>query len=277
MKTREGRWKQMVAIGVALALVAAFVWGQNNGLTVSRYEFTSTKVPRELDGYTIVQLSDLHNHRFGDGQRRLLKLVEELEPDLVLMTGDLVDRNRTDLIPALELAKGTSELAPTYYITGNHEWSIADRERTELLEGMTEAGVVVLEDRCAVLPVGESCLVLAGLSDESLRDGTVDWLMEDVPDGLSILLAHEPQFISDYARAGADLVFSGHAHGGQIRLPFVGGLYAPGQGFLPKLTKGLYEVEDTTLVVSRGLGNSTFPFRFLNRPEVVVLTLRTED
>ena len=142
---------------------------------------------------------------------------------------------------------------------------------------MTEAGVVVLEDRCAVLPVGESCLVLAGLSDESLRDGTVDWLMEDVPDGLSILLAHEPQFISDYARAGVDLVFSGHAHGGQIRLPFVGGLYAPGQGFLPKLTKGLYEVEDTTLVVSRGLGNSTFPFRFLNRPEVVVLTLRTED
>lgn len=182
MKTREGRWKQMVAIGAALALLAAFFWWQNNGLTVSRYEFTSTKVPRELDGYTIVQLSDLHNHRFGDGQRRLLKLVEELEPDLVLMTGDLVDRNRTDLIPALELAKGTSELAPTYYITGNHEWSIADRERTELLEGMTEAGVVVLEDRCAVLPVGESCLVLAGLSDESLRDGTVDWLMEDVPD-----------------------------------------------------------------------------------------------
>ena len=161
MKTREGRWKQMVAIGAALALLAAFFWWQNNGLTVSRYEFTSTKVPRELDGYTIVQLSDLHNHRFGDGQRRLLKLVEELEPDLVLMTGDLVDRNRTDLIPALELAKGTSELAPTYYITGNHEWSIADRERTELLEGMTEAGVVVLEDRCAVLPVGESCLVLA--------------------------------------------------------------------------------------------------------------------
>ena len=130
MKTREGRWKQMVAIGAALALLAAFFWWQNNGLTVSQYEFTSTKVPRELDGYTIVQLSDLHNHRFGDGQRRLLKLVEELEPDLVLMTGDLVDRNRTDLIPALELAKGTSELAPTYYITGNHEWSIADSGRS---------------------------------------------------------------------------------------------------------------------------------------------------
>lgn len=124
---------------------------------------------------------------------------------------------------------------------------------------------------------GRAAWCWLGCQTKACGDGTVDWLMEDVPDGLSILLAHEPQFISDYARAGADLVFSGHAHGGQIRLPFVGGLYAPGQGFLPKLTKGLYEVEDTTLVVSRGLGNSTFPFRFLNRPEVVALTLRTED
>ena len=92
-----------------------------------------------------------------------------------------------------------------------------------------------------------------------------------------VLLSHRPSLLETYGACGADLVFSGHAHGGQIRLPFVGGLYAPGQGFLPKLTKGLYGVEDTTLVVSRGLGNSTFPFRFLNRPEVVALTLRTEN
>ena len=266
----------MIVIGIALVGLAAFFWWQNNGLTVSRYEFRSPKVPGDLDGYTIVQLSDLHNHSFGAGQRRLLELVEGLEPDLILLTGDLVDRNRTDLGPALALAQGAAELAPTCYVTGNHEWAIKDSERAELLEGLSRAGVLVLEDRWAVLTVGESRLVLAGLSDKSLGDGTVETLMAGVPEGLSILLAHKPQYSSDYARAGADLVFSGHAHGGQIRLPFVGGLYAPGQGFLPKLTQGLYEVEDTTLVVSRGMGNSTFPLRLLNRPEVVALTLETE-
>lgn len=134
----------------------------------------------------------------------------------------------------------------------------------------------MLEDRCASLPGGGELPGAGWAVRRKPAGGTVDWLMEDVPDGLSILLAHEPQFISDYARAGVDLVFSGHAHGGQIQLPFVGGLYAAGQG--PAQTdQRLYEWEDTTLVVSRGLGNSTFPFRFLNRPEVVVLTLRTED
>ncbi len=264
-----------VSLGTGLALLILFCWWQNNGLTVGRYEYRAPAVSKDLDGYTIVHLSDLHSQRFGAGQSGLLKLAEGLEPDLILLTGDLVDRNRTRLTPALELAEGAAKLAPVFYVTGNHEWSISNREREELLDGLSRAGAVLLDDRWTVLDVGESRLVLAGLSDQSLRNSTAGTLMEGVPEELTILLAHEPQFFTWYASAGADLVFSGHAHGGQIRLPLVGGLYAPGQGFLPRLTQGLYEVGDTAMVVSRGLGNSTFPLRVFNRPEVAVLTLRS--
>ena len=267
----------IVAGAAAAALAVPFGWWQNNGLTVSRYEYRSPKVGAALDGATVLQISDLHNHQFGEGQGRLLAAVAGLEPDLVVVTGDMVDCHRTDPAPALELVRGLVALAPVYYVTGNHEWVLSSQVRGELLTGLEEAGATVLEDRVTRVALGEGYLTLAGLSDGSLKGDALERLAADFPRGeLTLLLAHEPQHLERYAATGADLVFSGHAHGGQVRLPLVGGLYAPGQGVLPELTEGIHTAEGTTLVVSRGLGNSTFPLRLFNRPEVVTVTLRTE-
>ena len=274
---RQNR-KIVITALTALALLvtlALFCWRQNNALTVSRYEYTSDKVGRELDGFTIVHLSDLHNHTFGAGQAKLLEEVAGLEPDLIVITGDLVDRRRTDLDPALALARGLTELAQVYYVTGNHEWSISPLDRQTLLEGLEEAGVTVLDDRAVRMQEG---FWLIGLSNQSLRDSTLTGLMEGCGDGaLTVLLAHQPQYLERYAAAGVDLAFAGHAHGGQIRLPLIGGLYAPGQGFFPQLTQGLHTSGGTTLVISRGMGNSAFPLRLFNRPEIVALTLRADS
>lgn len=268
--------KHYLAAGAVLAALAVpFGWAQNNALTVSRYEYASEKVGWDLDGFTIVQISDLHNHRFGAGQSRLLEAAAGLGPDLVVITGDIVDCHRTDLAPALELVRGLAALAPVYYVTGNHEWVLSSQVRGELLAGLKEAGAVILENRTASIRSGEGGFTLLGLSDKNLTDGTLEELMEGVPAGeLAVLLAHQPQHWDRYAAAGADLVFSGHAHGGQVRMPLIGPLFAPDEGVFPRYTAGAYQTGETWVVVSRGLGNGTpFP-RLWNAPELVVVTMR---
>ena len=192
---------------------------------------------------------------------------------------------RTDAhayIPAT-FAAGAAGLAPTWYVTGNHEFSVEEGTRQTLFQGLAQAGVHLLDDNWAQLELpGGAPLLLAGVSDTALRAGDVQNVLaaaraeSGLEEALTLLLAHEPQYLQSYAAAGADLVFCGHAHGGQIRLPAVGGLFAPGQGPLPEYTAGLYQAEETTMLVSRGLGNSVFPLRVFNRPEITALTLRAE-
>ena len=285
MKQRRSKpyVRRAAAAAGALALTAAFCWWENNGLTLTRYQWSSPKVPKAADGFTIVQVSDLHNHSFGTGQGGLLSLVAQAQPDLIVITGDIIDRNRTDLKPALAFAAGAAGLAPTWYVTGNHEFSVEEGTRQTLFQGLARAGVHLLDDNWAQLELpGGAPLLLAGVSDTALRAGDVQNVLaaaraeSGLEEALTLLLAHEPQYLQSYAAAGADLVFCGHAHGGQIRLPAVGGLFAPGQGPLPEYTAGLYQAEETTMLVSRGLGNSVFPLRVFNRPEITALTLRAE-
>lgn len=248
---------------------------QNDGLMLTRYTAALPGLPAELEGITLVQVSDLHSKRMGEGQEVLLDTISRAEPDVILLTGDLVDGRHPELEPALELAKGAAALSPTYYVTGNHETSLPWKTYEQIENGLEAAGVVLLDNRTEelTLPNGGS-LVLTGLSDDNLEDGTLEKLSASWPkDAFTVLLAHEPQYIEDYAASGVDLVFSGHAHGGQIRLPLVGGLFAPGQGVLPKYTAGIYTLGETQIVVSRGIGGSLFPQRVLNRPEVVAVTL----
>lgn len=248
---------------------------QNDGLMLTRYTAAFPGLPAELEGITLVQVSDLHSKRMGEGQEVLLDTISQAKPDVILLTGDLVDGRSPELEPALELARGAAALAPTYYVTGNHETSLPWKTYEQIKNGLEAAGVVLLNNRTEelTLPNGGS-LVLTGLSDDNLGDGTLGRLSASWPeDAFTVLLAHEPQYIENYARSGVDLVFSGHAHGGQIRLPLVGGLFAPGQGFLPKYTAGIYALGETQMVVSRGIGGSLFPQRVWNRPEVVAVTL----
>lgn len=281
-KRKRKRWIVLVALCALLACLIPYLLWANTVLTVSHVELDL--LPGE-GSFTIAQVSDLHNAEFGGGNGELLTILEEAEPDLIAITGDLIDSRRTDPVPALAFLEGAVELAPVCYVTGNHEFRAYDAYQ-DLKSQMEELGVIVLENESMVLE--EVPLRVIGLDDPSFGvrsdpSATPEQILQGALTALApqageedlrtVLLAHRPEYVELYAQHGADLVLSGHAHGGQVRLPGVGGLYAPGQGFLPAYTSGLYQIGETSLVVSRGLGNSLFPLRVNNRPEVVLVEL----
>lgn len=276
----------VISISCALfllgALVLYIVLG-NTSVGVSKFEVSSKDLPSEFDGFKIVQISDLHNAEFGKDNKRLLKKIKKCDPDIIALTGDLIDSRNTDLDVAINFVKEAVKIAPCYYVTGNHEGRIDGY--TEYESKLLSLGVIVLDNKSIVIENEGQTIELHGLHDlESLKGekygyrerGVLEKLLEEnkhQEDGFDILLAHYPDFFDLYAKYGYDLVLSGHAHGGQFRLPFIGGLYAPGQGKLPKYDSGLFTEGNTSMIVSRGLGNSIFPFRINNTPEVVLVTL----
>ncbi len=267
--------RQLAALPVAVCLCTAFCIWQNNDLTVSRYAFSSEKIGPGLDGTKIVQISDLHNKEFGENQKRLLSAVRAEEPDIIVITGDIVDGFKTKLEPALEFVRGAVSIAPVYYVSGNHESLLSTAELTELHDGMREAGAVILCNDYALIERQGETFYLLGLDDGNAGDGMLKTVMARLPDKekLTVLLAHKPQYMDNYVLCGVNLVFSGHVHGGQIRLPWIGGLLSPEHGVFPKYDAGPYTEGGTTLIVSRGLGNSVLPLRIFDRPDVVVTTL----
>jgi len=276
---------ELIIAGIAaIAGIAVFLYCQDNGIQTTTYTYFSKKLPVAMNGFKIVHLSDLHNKRFGKNQRRLQKTIGSLSPDVILITGDIIDCHRTDLKAAMELIRAAVQIAPVYYAPGNHECK--SNQYGRLSPMLAEAGVHVLNNRAVKTQCKGADFTLAGVKDiEFLKETkkskpTKEFgaLLADVLNnktGFTMLLAHRPEYFDLYASQGADLVFSGHAHGGQIRLPLIGGLFAPGQGWNPKYTAGLYYIHSSAMFVSRGLGNSEFPFRMFNRPEVVAVTLKT--
>jgi len=204
-------------------------------------------------------------------------------PDLIVITGDLIDqKSQLDMVPAL--ARGLSAVAPTYYVTGNHEWALGSKTVKELKALLGEGGVTVLSNRWEAVERNGDRLALAGVddpngyADQTTPEELYAWIQEDSPGLFTLLLAHRNDHFGQYAAAGYDFVMSGHGHGGIVRLPFVGGLVGADRRLFPKWTSGLYALGDSTLFVSRGLGNNTVPIkglRIFNRPELAVVTLKT--
>ena len=265
--------KKLIIICSVLLILIPFCILQNKYLTVDRYTYVSDKVPPAADGFKIVQISDLHNAEFGKNNSRLIEKIKEQHPDIIVITGDIVDSNYTDISVAESFCEQAVQIAPCYYITGNHEMWLDDDVSAKLYESIKASGTVKLKNE--TIPLDNS-IYLTGLDDGSLYNGTLAQLSENIPDdALHIVLAHEPQYLEEeYVHSSPDLIITGHAHGGQIRLPFIGGLIAPDQGFFPKYTSGEYKSGDTTMYVSRGLGNSVIPLRVFNFPEINVLTIR---
>lgn len=266
---------RLIQILLILSAVVGFTFWSNWSIATSEYTVVSEEIPSAFDGYCILQLSDLHNTELGAGNSRLLEKIKETTPDIIVLTGDIIDAYKTDIPVALDFARELVQLAPTYFVTGNHE--CGSRDYRGMKTSLAELGVTVLDDRSVTLEQGGASITLTGLDDPGFGnfESSLTALTQDVP-GFQILLAHRSERIEEYAASGVDLVFSGHSHGGQIRIPFWGGVmgvYAPGQGFFPKYTSGLHTVENTQFIISRGLGNSRFPFRFNNRPEIVVAQL----
>ncbi len=272
-----------IYIAAILGVILFCNW-QNNAITIHRLAYQSEEVPVQFDGTRIVQISDLHNKQFGKGQEALLEKIRACAPDIIVVTGDLIDSRRTNRKTAMELIDGAVRIAPVYFVSGNHEARIEDYG--EFSKELKQSGVILLDNDSVNIEKDGAQIQLIGLADPTFTTGDAEnatikqeEAMHDTLEtadisSCTVLLSHRPELITTYAKYGIDLVFSGHAHGGQIRLPFFKGLYAPGQGILPTYTGGLYRVAATTMVVSRGLGNSVFPLRIFNRPEIVVLTLR---
>lgn len=272
-------------IAVLLVLIIWTIWG-NTALMVSTVTVSSNRIPAAFNGFRIAQVSDLHNAVFGENNAELLQILSECKPNIIVVTGDLVDAEHTDIDVALDFAKEAAQIAGTYYVTGNHEGSLS--QYGELKTGLESMGVVVLEDASMQLEYNGEKVTLIGLSDPSFTlkgnmlgevpamvDTKLRGLIGD-KDDYTILLSHRPELFETYVNCGVDLVLSGHAHGGQFRLPFIGGLVAPNQGLFPKYDAGLYTKGDTNMIVCRGLGNSIIPIRFNNRPEIVLLELIAE-
>lgn len=272
-------------IAVLLVLIIWTIWG-NTALMVSTVTVSSNHIPAAFNGFRIAQVSDLHNAVFGENNAELLQILSECKPNIIVVTGDLVDAEHTDIDVALDFAKEAAQIADTYYVTGNHEGSLSQYD--ELKTGLESMGVVVLEDASMQLEYNGEKVTLIGLSDPSFTlkgnmlgevpamvDTKLRGLIGD-KDDYTILLSHRPELFETYVNCGVDLVLSGHAHGGQFRLPFIGGLVAPNQGLFPKYDAGLYTKGDTNMIVCRGLGNSIIPIRFNNRPEIVLLELIAE-
>lgn len=271
---RSNRKKYIKSALVLLIVIALLLFCsyQNRHLETTYYTYKAEQLGADLEGYRIVQISDLHNVKFGKNNQKLVDRIRECEPDMIVLTGDLVDSNHTNVDRAVQFVDEIVKICPVYYVTGNHEYWLEKSEYDELMDGLVSAGVVILDDQVVEISRGDAKFRLVGLDEKSLADGTLEALLSDEKE-LTVVLAHEPQYLARYAGTGVDLVLSGHAHGGQFRLPFVGGIVAPDQGFLPEYTAGEYYMNGTEMIVSRGLGNSVIPVRLFNYPEIVCVDL----
>ena len=284
MAKKKRRILTIAAIAVLLIALAGWtVWG-NGALELNTYIIASEKLPASFHGFRIAQVSDLHNTELGENNKNLLAMLRSARPDIIVITGDLIDSRNTDVGIALSFTEEAMKIAPCYYVTGNHEARVS--QYNTLREGLMELGVIILENAWVEIQQGGEKITLMGVDDPSFQ---TDYLFGDEEavmtqtlnnltwdkDSYTILLSHRPELFDVYEYMGVDLVFSGHAHGGQFRLPFVGGLVAPNQGFFPEYDSGLYTKNNTAMLVSRGIGNSIIPIRFNNRPEVILAELKS--
>lgn len=261
---------------IAVIAVIYLYWG-NTKIGVTNITVTSDNIPDEFNGFKIVHISDLHNAEFGDGQKDLIDKIEAQDADIIVITGDMIDSRRTDVDKAVELITGLGNKIPVYYVTGNHESRV--REYNELESKLIENGVTVLKNESVKIEKDSSFINVIGVDDPSFGMSANDifhTVSELKTDGYDVLLSHRPELFETYCESGAELVLCGHAHGGQVRIPFAGGLVAPNQGLFPEYTAGSYKRGSTEMIVSRGLGNSIIPLRVNNPPELVVITLSGE-
>lgn len=256
---------------------------------VSHFNISSPLLPDNFDNFKIIHLSDLHNKVFGKNNAPLLRNIADEKPDLIIMTGDMISHSAPNTEQFLTLVKNLRRLCPIYYVNGNHELSDIAEEEFERIAGiLAEYGAVCLDNTSAEFYRGEEYIRLCGLCYTAeyyrgvrqykrgwkafMLTDMIDYIGIKQPDEFTLLLAHNPLDFDVHAEWGADLSFGGHIHGGFIRLPIVKGLVSPERKLFPKYKEGVYKIGDSSLVVSRGLGN----IRINNPPEIVSVTLKTD-
>lgn len=279
MKKKRNRG---LAIFFFVLTAGLWIFWTNTQIQKSHFQIKSKKLASDFDGFKIAQLSDLHNH---DWKGQLIEKIKEEKPDLIVITGDLVDSRNTDIELAISVIQKAKEIAPIYYVSGNHEARLG-KDYLLLKEGLKANSVEILDNDSTFIEIGESKIQLVGLKDPDFSNKStakdiqaniiqeeLDKLLEE--DFFTIVLSHRPEHFEEYVDAAADLVLTGHAHGGQVRIPFIGGLIAPNQGLFPDYSEGISEEKETKMIVSRGLGNSIIPVRINNHPELIIIELKS--
>lgn len=276
--------KAMIIILIIVVLLSYYLYFQNTELQVSSYDIVDSKIPKEFNEYKIIQISDFHNTKSKKLTDDLVNEIKKQKPNIIVITGDFIDSKKTDIDISISFIKRIKDISPIYFITGNHEASISDYET--LKTKLKKENVIILDNKNEVLEIANSKINLIGVNDPNMSyhpeatdsDKISSELSEANYDknNYSILLSHRPELFNTYVDNELDLVLTGHAHGGQIRIPIIGGLVSPNQGFLPKYTSGIFKKDNTSMIVSRGIGNSIIPFRINNRPELVIVQLKTK-
>lgn len=281
-KTRRARrWgRRILSVLLTAVLLVVFFHWQQNGIQTQSVDVAAAELPAAFDGLRIVHISDVHGKEFGEDNETLLKKVAELEPDLIAVTGDLIDRE-SQLEMVCPLAEGLVAIAPTYYVTGNHEWAV--RRVNELKDLLAECGVRVLTNSYEIWEKDGATLAIAGVDDPNgpADQKTGDELRSEIDADYTILLSHRDT-VEEYADWDYDLVLCGHGHGGIIRIPLIDkGLLSTNRTFFPEFDGGLYGFDNGGYCfVSRGLGSNTVPihaFRLFNRPDLPVLILHSGE
>ncbi len=254
-------------------------------IVVRRQSITLDELPPEFDGFSVLQISDLHHRKFGENQRKITEHAAALNPDIIAITGDLISRDQRDFTSIYEFCSSLSAIAPVYFSLGNHELDLPDEIRSQYFSALESAGVNLLLNSTCTISRGKSSIDITGASLDlsvyhsenftynHLNTYSVSLLMSDigVRQRCTILLMHNPLIFDSISLWNADLILSGHVHGGVVRLPFIGGILSPERKFFPKYTKGLYISGCSKLYVSAGLGK----LRFFNPPEINLLTLKS--
>ena len=274
----------LVIIIILIIIFAFYLNYENTDLEVSSYEIINDRILKEFDNFKIVQVSDFHNTNSNKLTNNLISDIKKQKPNIIVLTGDLIDSRKTDIETAINFIKKIKDIAPIYFVSGNHEARI--NSYSKLKNEMKNNDVILLENTFKVITLGNSQINILGINDPSMIQESLTSDEEIIKteinnleydkNNFTILLSHRPEVYNVYVEKEIDLVLTGHAHGGQIRIPFIGGLVAPNQGLFPKYTSGIIKDDKTTMVISRGIGNSIFPFRINNNPELVVITLKNK-
>lgn len=284
-----------VILGIICILILMYLYIQYNinKIEITKYIVKNKKIPKEFDGYNIVQISDLHSKLFGKDNQKLIQKIKLLSPDIVVVTGDLIDGENNNYNVALDFMEEISKLYKVYYIIGNHEQKALikkyKKEYKEYFNRLHQMNFVNLDNKKVEILKGNKSINLYGLTvpyscykylfdNKNTTNIEKDFLIEKLgyidKKQFNILLSHNPSYFDEYEKWGADLILCGHVHGGIIRIPFIGGLLSPDRKFFPKYDLGEYINDNSTMIVSKGLGGSKILIRVNCKPEIVSIKLK---
>ncbi|URZ15165.1 metallophosphoesterase [Clostridium felsineum] len=284
----------LIVVIIILIILSSRVFIDNNVIQICKYKIFSKRLPKEFNGFTIVQLADLHSKRYGDDNAKLINKINKINPNVIMVTGDMINDDGNYSV-CIKLLENLSSKYKVYFIVGNHEQNLRilnpHKYNNMMAELMKIKVDVLLNEKREILLNGK-IINLYGAFMESRyyrnmldkKSKSIEFTLEDLEENIgqanselyNILMIHNPIFFETYSDWGADLVLCGHMHGGMVRFPLIGGVFSPENNLFPKFCSGIFQQNNASMIVSRGIGIGSFGFRFFNRPELTVITLKNK-